>query len=82
MVTTAQQSRWRARQRAKGRRPVTIWLDDSLSQRLKQLCQTSAAPQERVLTHSLAWAFWKMPTSYWYNIRTTIEAEQAEREKG
>jgi hypothetical protein len=81
MRNSEHQAAYRARQRAKGRHTVTVWLMESNYAGLAQICQRHGLPRELVVNHALTYALLssrRMPDSYWYNLRQSLEAHKRE----
>ncbi len=84
MRNSEHQAAYRARQRAKGRHTMTVWILDSNYACLAQLCQRHGLPRELVVNHAMTYALLsskRIPDSYWYNLRRRMEAERPDAGK-
>lgn len=73
MSNAKHQSAWRARQRDRGRRPVTLWLDPFPLSRLSQVCQYTKAPRTFTLRRAIDFAFGTPRDAYWQRVRQEWE---------
>ncbi len=77
MSNAKHQAAWRARQRAHGSRPVTLWLPSTILARLPQVCQYTKAPHAYTLRCAIDFAllssrrarddYWQMARQAWEN---------------
>ncbi len=76
MSNAKHQAAWRARRRAQGSRPVTLWLNQFTLARLSQVCQNAHAPKSFVLRRALDFAFARARDPYWHTVRQEWEAQK------
>ncbi len=84
MRNSEHQAAYRARQRAKGRHTMTVWILESNYACLAQLCQRHGIPRELVINHAMTYALLsskRMPDSYWYNLQRRMEADKLDAGK-
>ena len=82
MSNAKHQATWRARQRERGSRPVTLWLNQSALSRLSQVCQYTKAPRAFTLRSAIDFAFGKARDAYWQTVRQEWENQRQGRRKG